>query len=191
MNPSEIDMLPEPKTKILSETPLAKEVEEDLVDNRLPIQKIGFKKIILLGAAGLFLIACGLGGAGYMGYLPVSIPFLAEERKAEKTPMARPSIGPTVKLNPLVINLKDEKGRHYVKVRVILEVARPEWVEEINSRLPLITDIVILTLSDKRLADLRDPGAMESLKNDFLKKFNQSLQGERISQIYFDEFIYQ
>jgi flagellar basal body-associated protein FliL len=191
MKPTAIDLLPDKQTKILHETPMANEGEDDLADNRPPVKKIGFKKIFLLGAAGLFLIAGGAGGAAYMGYLSIPLPFLAKESKIENVPPPPPSIGPMVKLNPLVINLKDEKGRHYVKVRIILEVARPGWVEEINARLPLLTDIVILTLSDKHLADLRDPGAKDSLKNDFLKKFNESLQGEKISQIYFDEFIYQ
>jgi flagellar basal body-associated protein FliL len=126
-----------------------------------------------------------------MGFLPISLPFLAQGPKPEKALPPPPIIGPTLKIPPLVINLKDERGRHFVKAKVILEVTQAQWTEEVNARIPLLTDLIILTLSDKRLADLRPPGAKENIKKDLVVLFNQSLKGNKIAQIYFDEFIFQ
>jgi flagellar basal body-associated protein FliL len=72
-----------------------------------------------------------------------------------------------------------------------LEIAKKDWVEDVQGRIPSLTDMVIVTLGDKRLEDLRKYEARENVKKELLQKANQILAGEKIRRIYFDEFLFQ
>jgi flagellar FliL protein len=136
--------------------------------------------IVLIGS----VLAAGL----YLGW--ISIPGSSSAEKKEVGPPAA-AIGPMLKINPLVINLREEGGRHYIKTSIVLEIRQPEWLEEVRSQVPLLTDLAILTLSDKRLKELRDAEAKENLKKELLSKINQALGSPKVTQIYFDEFLLQ
>ncbi len=145
-------------------------------------------KILIVAMAGFVLIGGGVGAAIYLGW--ISIPgFSSTKKPAVISP--RPRLGPMLKLSPLVINLKEEGGRHYVKTTIVLEIGQNEWAEEVKSRIPLLTDLAILTLSDKRLEDLKNVAAKENLKKELLEKVNQALNSPKVNQVYFDEFLYQ
>jgi flagellar basal body-associated protein FliL len=138
--------------------------------------------------AGFVLLGGGMGAALYLGWL--SIPgFSLTKKNTVVSPS--PEIGPMVKMSPLIINLKEESGHHYIKASIVLEIGQKEWVEEVQSRVPLLTDLAILILSDKRLEELKSSGAKEKLKRELLMKVNQSLDSLKVKQIYFDEFLYQ
>ena len=145
-------------------------------------------KILIVAVAGLVLIGGGVGAALYLGW--ISIPGFSSTKKTTMIPTA-PRLGPMLKINPLIINLKEEGGRHYIKTTIVLEIGQKEWIEEVTSRIPLLTDLAILTLSDKRLEDLKNSAAKENLKKELLVKINQALDSPKVNQIYFDEFLYQ
>jgi flagellar FliL protein len=149
------------------------------------------KSLMIYGLVSLIFLGGGVGGAGYLGYLP--IPGLSRGKKTEsaQVPAKREEMGPTVKLSPLIINLKEEEGRNYLKATVVLEIGKKEWAEGIQQRMSLLTDAVILILSDKRLEDLKDPESKEKLKQELLEKLNQHLQAQKVNRIFFDEFLYQ
>jgi len=104
---------------------------------------------------------------------------------------ASAAIGPMLKISPLIINLKEEGGKHYIKTTIILEIGQPEWLEEVRSRVSLLTDLAILTLGDKQLKELQNAEAKENLKKELLIKINQALGSPKVAQIYFDEFLFQ
>jgi flagellar FliL protein len=142
--------------------------------------------IIVVGVIILFgsVVAAGI----YLGWIPIPGVSLAKKNEEVHNSAA---IGPMLKISPLIINLKEEGGKHYIKTTIVLELGQPDWVEEVRSRMPLLTDLVILTLSDKRLGDLKNAEAKENFKKDLLLKINQSLGSPKVKQIYFDEFLYQ
>ena len=145
-------------------------------------------KVLIFSAAGILFIGLVVGAAFLLGW--ISLPGSSSGKKKEVVPPA-PAIGPMLKINPLVINLREEGGRHYVKTTIVLEIGRPEWLEEVRSKIPLLTDLAILTLSDKQLKELQEPGAKENLKKELLLKISQALGSTKIAQIYFDEFLIQ
>jgi flagellar basal body-associated protein FliL len=151
------------------------------------------KSIFLLGLAAIVLLGGAAVVGSRLGWLP--IPGLSAGPKpgpkAEPPPaVEKQEMGQVVKLSSLVTNLKEENGRNYLKATIVLEVEKKE-VEEIQSKMPLLTDAAILTLSDKRLEDLKQPEAKDHLKQELLTKMNQHLEPKRIKRIYFDEFLYQ
>ena len=151
------------------------------------------KSIFLLGLAAIVLLGGAAVVGSRLGWLP--IPGLSEGPKpgpkAEPPPaVEKQEMGQVVKLSSLVTNLKEENGRNYLKTTIVLEVEKKE-AEEIQSKMTLLTDAAILTLSDKRLEDLKQPEAKDHLKQELLTKMNQHLEPKRIKRIYFDEFLYQ
>jgi flagellar FliL protein len=147
------------------------------------------KKTLIFGMAGLLFLCGSVGAAWQLGWIALSGS--SHGKKPESPISERSEIGPTVKLAPLILNLKEESGRNYLKVTIVLEIGKKDWVEEIQSRMPTLTDMVILTLCDKRLQDLRHPEAKEQLKQELLAKMNQYLNTNKIKRIYFDEFLFQ
>jgi len=146
------------------------------------------KKLIL--PIVIVVIVLGLAGAALqLGWL--AIPGLSDGSKAESSGSEKEEMGPIVKLNPLIINLKEENGKSYLKTTIVLEVGKKNQLEEVKKMLSLLTDTVILTLSDKRLEELRQPESKENLKSELLSKMNQPFPLKMIKRVYFDEFLYE
>jgi flagellar FliL protein len=114
----------------------------------------------------------------------------AGEKKEEPPPSAMDA-GPMIKLSSLVVNLNEASCRHYIRTTIVLEVAQKEWVDEVQRRIPLLTDMIIVTLGDKKLTDLKGPQGKEELRKELLVKAGKTLASPRIRQIYFDEFLLQ
>ncbi len=150
------------------------------------------KKLLLPMIGGVVLLGL-VAGAGFMGFLPIPglSPQKASENSAAESAGNKEEMGPVVKLSPLVINLRDEGGRSYLKTTIVLELGGKNGVEEVNKLMSSLTDIAILTLGDKRMDELRPPGSKEHLKQELMAKMNQQLPSKAIRRIYFDEFLYE
>ncbi len=146
------------------------------------------KTLLLPVGAGVLLLGL-LAGAGLKGWLP--IPGLSPDKTVSKSSDVDEEIGPTVKLGPLVINLRDEAGRSYLKTTIVLEMEKKEEIEKVNKVMSSLTDIAILTLGDKRMDDLRPPDSKERLKQELMTRMNQQFPSKTINRIYFDEFLYE
>jgi len=148
------------------------------------IRTRGFRKSSLFwGLAGFLIIFAGWN----------LIPEAAGNRPAWATEKNSGSdgLGPMVKLAPLVINLNEASGRHYLKTTIVLEISQKEWVAEVEKRIPSLADMVISTLCDKRLQDLKRPQSREEIKREILARAQKTLQSPKIKQVYFDEFLFQ
>jgi flagellar FliL protein len=140
-------------------------------------------RFFLWGLAGFLLI---FGGWNLIPEAAGDRPAWASEKNSGS---GEP--GPMVKLTPLVINLNEASGRHYIKTTIVLEIGQKEWVKEVEKRIPSLADMVISTLGDKRLEDLRRPQSREEIKKEILARAQKTLQSPKIKQVYFDEFLFQ
>lgn len=147
------------------------------------------KKVILLGAILVILLGGTVGIATYLGYLSIGVR--SDANPPESASTQKTEIGETLKFSPLIINLNEENGRHYLKTTIVLELDDKKWLEPIQTRMSLFTDTIILTVSEKKLEDLRRGDFKEHLKEELLEKFNGHLGQKVIRQIYFDEFLFQ
>lgn len=137
---------------------------------------------------GLLWLAAWLGVVSLPG--GDLYPAMANEKKAE-TGRGAPKLGPVIKMSPLVVNLNEPGGKHYLKTTIVLELGRTEWVEEVQQQIPCITDMMIMTLGDKKLADMQNPQIKEEIRKELLMKSQGTAVGGMIKQIYFDEFLFQ
>ena len=116
---------------------------------------------------------------------------MASEKKGETGHGKTKEGGNTIKMNPMVVNLNEPSGRHYLKTTVILEVGKKEWVEEVQKQIPSIMDVMIMTLGDKKLAELQTPQSKDEIRKELLAKAQKTPAGSMIKHIYFDEFLFQ
>lgn len=148
------------------------------------------KLLFLFGGLGVFVVGAITASAVYLGW--VEIPGLSLSNKAaQAAPRPVIDVGPMVKLSPLIINLNESSSRHYLKMTLVLEISQKEWVEDVQGKMPSLTDMVIVALGDKRIEDLRKSEARENVKRELRQKANRILGGEKIRRIYFDEFLFQ
>lgn len=149
-----------------------------------------WKKVIwIAGALGIVLISGAVLVVGYLGYIP--IPGISVADSPASVSSGKTEMGEMVKLSPLIINLNEENGRHYLKTTIVLEVVDKKWVERIQQRMSVFTDMVILIVSDKKLEDMRTSGFKERLREELLTRFNGHFGEKGVAQIYFDEFLFQ
>lgn len=153
------------------------------------VKKKSKKFIFVAGMMGIVFIAGAIGAAGYLGYL--KIPGTSVANPPEPALSKKQDIGETLKISPLIINLNEENGRHYLKTTIVLELDEKKWAEKVQSRMSVFTDTVILIVSEKRLEDLQANDFKERLKEELLKRFNEHLGQRGIRRIYFDEFLFQ
>ncbi len=88
---------------------------------------------------GLILLSGGLGASAYWGL----IPFPILQKKPKVVMVTLPLVGPSLKLPTLVINLKEENKRHFLKATIVLEIGKQEWLAEIKSKTHLLADLAI------------------------------------------------
>ncbi len=149
------------------------------------------KSILMIGLAGLVFSGGSIVMGSRLGW--IHVPGLPTPPIAQPSPppSEKQGMGQVVKLSSLVTNLKEESGRSYLKTTIVLEVEKKAEAEEIQSKMPVLTDTAILTLCDKRLEDLKQPEAKDRLKQELLTRMNQHLDPKKITRLYFDEFLYQ
>ena len=130
------------------------------------------KFLFLLAFIGFLLAAGGLGTAGYLEWTdhPGGAGF---KRRILRASPSVPTVGPMIKLAPLIINLRENSGDHYIKTTLVLEIGQKDWLEEVQAQMPSLTDRMILTLGDKKLEELRKPEHRDHLKRELLDKANQ------------------
>jgi flagellar FliL protein len=133
--------------------------------------------------------------AAWVGIVPLPggdiSPGIAGEKKAEAGTAKASWGGPVIKMSPLVVNLNEPSARHYLKTTIVLELGRMEWVEEVQQQIPCLTDLMIMTLGDKKLADMQNPQTKEEIRKELLAKAQRTPVGGMIKQIYFVEFLFQ
>jgi len=174
------DRVPKERQEGTSSSQIRPEVKESRMKKR---------SVIMVGLLGLLILGGAGGAAVHFGYL--SIPGLSATNRPEPAPPPKPEMGETLKFTPLIINLNEETGRSYLKTTIVLELENKKLVETIQARMSVFTDTVILTISDKKLEDLKTNDFKDRLKGELMSRFNDLLGQKGIRGIYFDEFLFQ
>jgi flagellar FliL protein len=82
-------------------------------------------------------------------------------------------------------------GTRYLKVSFTAFSSNPDLQKIITDNKQQLLDVAINTLSSRTLAELEVAGAKNMVRNDLIGNFNQALNSDVISQIYFSEFVVQ
>lgn len=147
------------------------------------------KRLLFIGVAAILLCSMLIIGLEFLGYL--SILGIAQKEKKETHSTEVKEIGPIVNMQAMTVNLKEEDGRHYLRIKIALEVANKKWVEEVQSKMSILNDLVIMVICEKGLIDLKNSGFKDQLKEELLQEMNRYFPSGQLKKIFFEEFLYQ
>lgn len=149
--------------------------------------KKGFlsKKLIIMAAAGLLV----LGGGGAGGYFF----FFAKKPHEEKPVVAAVKPPAFLDMPEVLVNLSSTgNGRsHYLKAKIVLEVADAKIVEEIKPVLPRVLDAFQTYLREMRSSDLEGSAGLYRLRDELTRRVNLAVAPSKINAVLFKEIVVQ
>ncbi|MCX8042521.1 MAG: flagellar basal body-associated FliL family protein [Desulfobacterota bacterium] len=157
--------------------------------------------VIIIAVAGLVI-----GGGGVVTYMllkgkptaskqePVAGKELGEKKEAgghggkqekQKGESTIKNIEPS-----FIVNLAGPT-RSYLKVDMALELSEKKVEAEIESKLPMIKDAIVLVLSEQTPDSIADNRGKLQLKDQLLRRINNHLTSGKVVNIYFTSFVVQ
>ncbi len=94
-------------------------------------------------------------------------------------------------IGPLIVNPAGSNGERYLKATISLETHDPELIREIEKRMPQIKNQVNSILSSKAIEQVQTNEDRERLRQEIQTRVNALLTTGKVSNVYFEEFVYQ
>lgn len=140
-------------------------------------------KIVIIVLLALILI----GGTAFGTYF-----LLKSRNNAEGSTKKEVEITPTMfSLDEFLVNLADEKGRRYLKVKIFIGYEEnEELAKELEQKKTILRDAVNSILRSKKSDEVSQSGE-EQLKTELLIKVNSHLTNGKARDIYFHDILIQ
>jgi flagellar FliL protein len=100
-------------------------------------------------------------------------------------------VGIMFPLDLFTVNLLSESGRRYLKVEMNLELEGEELAHELETKKPVLRDIIIRILSSKSLEEISTAKGKETLKEQIVTELNTRIKDGKIKNVYFVDFVVQ
>lgn len=100
-------------------------------------------------------------------------------------------VGIMFPLDLFTVNLLSESGRRYLKVEMNLELEGEELALELETKKPVLRDVIIRILSGKSLEEISTIKGKETLKEEIVNDLNQRIKDGKIKNVYFTDFVVQ
>lgn len=138
-----------------------------------------FVKYILMGLAILII---SFGGAFIIGKSLFGSPGAMSDQE---------KIGPFYESAEFTVNIADSSGRRFLLTQFSVEVDNKDVLKEIEKKLPIFQDKVILVLSAQTIEDLNSSDGKANVKQLLIENINEILKEGKVINIYFNKFVYQ
>lgn len=158
-------------------------------------------KIIIIAVVAVAV----LGAGGYFGYNQ----FFAEKEKTTKKAVQQQIpvqqtqqmvqngsylqqvvSAKTFGLDEFLVNLADEDGKRYLKVKVFLGYDNKKLDAELEEKKPILRDAVISVLRSKKSTDISAKG-IENIKMEIIQRINATLDKGQLNNVYFNDILVQ
>lgn len=104
---------------------------------------------------------------------------------------ASTEVGIMYPLDLFTVNLLSESGRRYLKAEMNLEIEGEELAHELDTKKPVLRDIIIKILSSKSLEEVSTEKGKETLKAQIVAETNKRVKDGKIKNVYFVDFVVQ
>lgn len=96
----------------------------------------------------------------------------------------------TFGLDEFLVNLADEDGKRYLKVKVFLGYDNKKLDTELEEKKPILRDAIISVLRTKKAADIT-PKGVESVKIEIIQRINSILEKGQLNNVYINDILVQ
>ncbi len=145
--------------------------------------KGGIVKILAIALGSVIFGAVAVGALAYF----IGIPGLTAKAKPPKPPEME-----KLDLGERVINLADEDGSRYLRVKIVLEFPKDEkFAQELEEEKPFIQQSILHVLRTKSVDDIRPVPKEEEVKSEIINSINKHLKKGKVEKIYFTDFLIQ
>ena len=96
----------------------------------------------------------------------------------------------TYGLDEFLVNLADEDGKRYLKVKVFLGYDNKKLDSELEDKKPILRDAIISVLRTKKAADIT-PKGVDSIKTEIIQKINPILEKGQLNNVYINDILLQ
>lgn len=168
--------------------------EGDLSTEGLPRKKFSGKKLVLFVILPLLLLVGAGAGIYFSGVLDMLLGHKEEEAHApegEKAP--DPNAAPVFyDLPDMLVNLNSAGKRPaFLKIKISIQVSKPEDIPAINQVLPRIIDNFQVYLRELRLEDLKGSAGMYRLRQELLMRITAAAYPVKVKDVLFREMLVQ
>lgn len=116
--------------------------------------------------------------------------FWVVSMKADNTEKQKIEIGPVYETEEYTVNIANTLN-HFIKAKFAIELSNEEALQEVETKLPIIQDTIIMVLSGQDLQTLSTVEGKEKLKETVLKSINDILEDGQANKIYYKNIIFQ
>lgn len=99
-----------------------------------------------------------------------------------------PELGVLYPLDNFLVNIASDRGPKFLQMQMELELDNPALEDELALKRPAVRDAVILLLTSRTFAELRDKKGIEKLRFDLIRSINGLLKTGNVKGIYFTQF---
>jgi len=147
--------------------------------------------LIIIGVVVLLLLIVG-------GVLMMLLS--GDESEGEMEPSAKKetrkkandlTVGPIFPMDQFIVNLLGGGGRRYLKTELSLEMDSEDLMPELESKTPVLRDVIIKTLSSKTFDEIATEGGKDRLKEELKAHINNRLVDGQVANVYFTVFVVQ
>ena len=159
-------------------------------------KKRGISKLLIAIILFVVLFFMGMMAAGfYILWSRIPAPQVAmdsgesmPEKEIKEEP---PDLGPIYSIGTMIVNLADKDGKRYLRVNMELELSHPEVSGEIEKRLPLVRDRILMVLSSKAYQDISTTDGKNELRKQLVENLDEFFVAGDIVNVFFTEFVVQ
>ncbi|MBC8269775.1 MAG: flagellar basal body-associated FliL family protein [Rhodospirillaceae bacterium] len=151
----------------------------------------GKKKLFIIIGLALLLVIGGAAAAYFTGLLQPLIEMIAGDGAAEdEEAIAQDAI--FYDLPELLVNLSTTGRKStFLKIRIALELEKPEDVPVVERVMPRIIDNFQVYLRELRVEDLKGSAGMYRLREELLKRVGAAIAPAKINDVLFKEMLVQ
>lgn len=151
------------------------------------------KKIVLFVVLPVVLLIGALSGAFFMGFLDPYLGAKPDPAAIEKERLAEQRARAVFfDLPELLVNLNAPGRRtNFLKISISLELAGEEDVKRLEIVMPRIVDGFQVYLRELRVTDLKGSAGIYRLREDLLRRVNETARPIKINDVLFKEVLVQ
>ncbi|HYH21064.1 MAG TPA: flagellar basal body-associated FliL family protein [Azospirillum sp.] len=167
--------------------------EGDLSGEGLPRKKFSGKKLVLFVVLPLLLLVGAGAGIYFSGVLDMLLGHKEEAHAPEAEKAPDPHAAPVFyDLPDMLVNLNSAGKRPaFLKIKISIQVSKPEDIPAINQVLPRIIDNFQVYLRELRLEDLKGSAGMYRLRQELLMRITAAAYPVKVKDVLFREMLVQ